>query len=775
MKKALLAFLTAFSIFMLILGVFLIFTGGIWIYYGDFNIQQIPFYMHLHDLVRSGNFYYDWCTDLGGGVIGCYSFYILGSPFFWLTVPFRSEAVPYLIPWINGLKYGVMAMSSYMWLRRHVKTDAGAFMGAMLFTFSGFSGSVLVFNHFHDFVAFFPFWLMLFENMIERGKRIPYIFMTAFMVIINYYFFVGAAVFLVIFFFCRYTGERDGRRFAFVRRLLRALWCSVLGVLLSAWYLIPATYYTMGNSRLSKTLIGYDLVSYNEPSMLLGIVKNTVMLSDISGLNSMFNKEYSRVSGVAAYLPLVSVSCVIAYFLIYKGRHEIGTEWPKRVMIVSLIFAAVPGLNGMFSAFNSEYYARWYYMPILVMALISARILEEFPYDPSFKIPVMRGNIFVAGCIAFFAVCSVLPAHTKEEELTILGALKSPEQLITQFAFSIVMTVAFFLLITFVFPKIEKLWPAVLSVTLAALITAATMMTEGEMLVDMDRKEGFISQGIEGTDKLKLPKSSQWSRIETEQDVFNYPMIWNIPTNTAFISTVPPSIMDFYEGIGLSRKVTSRLDISRMGTRTLMSQRYLLKEKETAIETIGHLEDDADLSKFLLIKESNGFEIYENNYFVPMGFSFDEYVTEEEFNESRGENAVIDRALMKYLVLSEEDAEKYGRYMQHCEEDNIRSVSYQVMATECSKRSESACTEFKPGKKGFTANAHMRSDNLLFFSVPYDDGFTAFVDGKETKIVKADFGFSAVFVEEGDHTVELKYDPFFTLYKKFFDGFLKKD
>ena len=34
-------------------------------------------------------------------------------------------------------------------------------------------------------------------------------------------------------------------------------------------------------------------------------------------------------------------------------------------------------------------------------------------------------------CIAFFAVCSVLPAHTKEEELTILGALKSPEQLIT--------------------------------------------------------------------------------------------------------------------------------------------------------------------------------------------------------------------------------------------------------------------------------------------------------------------------------------------------------
>ncbi|MBP5624764.1 MAG: hypothetical protein J6X36_07840, partial [Lachnospiraceae bacterium] len=70
MKKSFLAFITAFLMFGACVGVSIMFTKGIWIYYGDFNIQQIPFYIHLHDLIRNGNLCYDWSTDLGGSVLG---------------------------------------------------------------------------------------------------------------------------------------------------------------------------------------------------------------------------------------------------------------------------------------------------------------------------------------------------------------------------------------------------------------------------------------------------------------------------------------------------------------------------------------------------------------------------------------------------------------------------------------------------------------------------------------------------------------------------------
>ena len=69
-------------------------------YYGDYNVQQIPFYTVAHRAIRSGNLLYLWNMDFGGSLIGSFSFYLLGSPFFWLTVPFPEEAIGYLMPFL---------------------------------------------------------------------------------------------------------------------------------------------------------------------------------------------------------------------------------------------------------------------------------------------------------------------------------------------------------------------------------------------------------------------------------------------------------------------------------------------------------------------------------------------------------------------------------------------------------------------------------------------------------------------------------------------------
>ena len=40
------------------------------------------------------------------------------------------------------------------------------------------------------------------------------------------------------------------------------------------------------------------------------------------------------------------------------------------------VMALVPVLNAVYSAFNAGYYARWFYMPLLVLASMTARALE---------------------------------------------------------------------------------------------------------------------------------------------------------------------------------------------------------------------------------------------------------------------------------------------------------------------------------------------------------------------------------------------------------------
>lgn len=77
---------------------FLIRDKGLFIYFGDYNMQQVPFYLKIHEAVRNGHFFWDMTTDLGSSIYTSYSFYLLGSPFFWITVPFPKQAVPYLLP-----------------------------------------------------------------------------------------------------------------------------------------------------------------------------------------------------------------------------------------------------------------------------------------------------------------------------------------------------------------------------------------------------------------------------------------------------------------------------------------------------------------------------------------------------------------------------------------------------------------------------------------------------------------------------------------------------
>ena len=89
-EKYLMVFLCAFFGMMVAFLPSMIVNKGIFLYYGDFNSQQMMFYQHANEAVREGATAWDWGTDLGSNFIGSYSFYLLGSPFFWLSTLFSA-------------------------------------------------------------------------------------------------------------------------------------------------------------------------------------------------------------------------------------------------------------------------------------------------------------------------------------------------------------------------------------------------------------------------------------------------------------------------------------------------------------------------------------------------------------------------------------------------------------------------------------------------------------------------------------------------------------
>lgn len=331
-------FLLSFFMAFLCLLPFLIRDGFFFLYYGDYNMQQLPFYTLVHRAVRNGELFLNLTTDLGSSIYSSYSFYLLGSPFFWITIPFPEAA--------------------------------------LLYTFSGFQTMNLVFNHFLDVAVFFPLYLVCLEQLAEEGKRLRFALCTALMAVINYYFFFGEVVFLILYTLIKYTLPLKKQLKVLISILLEGF----TGVLLSGFFFLPSILAVSGNHRVSDVLSGSGLFFYSDWRLYTSLLKNLFLPPDPIQVSSIFSTDQGMLASVSLFLPLFSASGVIAFFFC-KTKQEPAlrrAHFIKLLLILCGIFALIPVLNASFSAFNAAYYTRWFYMPMLIMSAATAIAIENF-------------------------------------------------------------------------------------------------------------------------------------------------------------------------------------------------------------------------------------------------------------------------------------------------------------------------------------------------------------------------------------------------------------
>lgn len=723
---------------------FLIYHGGIFFYYGDYNVQQVPFYILAHRAVREGRFFWNPFIDLGSSMGGSMSFYLWGSPFFWLTIPFGEKMIPYILPFVMSLRYGTAMVTSYAYIKRNTRESFWAVIGSLLYTFSGFQACNIVFQHFHDATAFFPLYLLTFDNAVEKNRTAGFTLMTALMSVINYYFFFGQVVFILLYYIVRYCPSRDPRRIA--GDVIRVLLSGVLGLMMSAFFLVQSVSGLSGNSRLNDYINGYGIFAFEEGVTPLAIIKSLFMVPDIIAKPTLFSGDQVKNSSLAAYLPCFSLTGVIAYMKVFHR------SWKSRMIAVCGVIAFIPLFNSAFSAFNSEYYARWFYMPILIMAAMTARALESVSKTDLIK--AARVTVIITVLIMLSALVPVI----EKGKLKWFSVSSNNDLLVVEIA-ATAAELVILLLLLILLPNVRSMSkyrkPAFLIAAIfCCLLTNLAVLYNGNSLIARTGGVKWRKQMLDS--KPELPDTSSFMRVETDGTSTNYEMVWGYPTIHCFESTVNPSIFNFYRKIGMIRTVESTLPIDRVGARALLSARYYIEN--TLVKPSETLEEKGGLVGYDEYTETDGYRIYENSNYIPMGFTFDSFIRDDEYSSMK-KGEMTDRLLVKDIILTEEQCAKYGKYMQEDQHAQEQAMSDQDFARYCRERADSACEEFRFTLSGFTAEADLPEENLVFFSVPYDPGFTARVDGAEVPVEKVDGGLMAIPVPVGEHSIEMKYLP----------------
>lgn len=718
-------FILAFLIALSILLPYMILDKGLFLFYGDYCVQQVPFYSLAHDAIRSGNVLWNWNTDLGANFVGSYAFYLLGSPFFWLTIPLPSFLIPYMLGPLLALKIATAAVTSYAFIRRFSKTHEFAALGALLYAFSSYSIYNIFFNHFHEPMAFFPLLLIALEELMIHNRKAVFALAVCLNAFVNYIFFVSEVVFLILYFALRLaSGDWKITR----RKFFSLAFESIIGVGISAVLLLPAVMAIINNPRTSTLLSGWNLLLYNWNQRYPDILHSLFFPQDLPSRPNFFPDSNANWSSVAAWLPMFSMTGALSFIIAKRGH------WLKRILCVSFVMAMIPGLNALFVLLNDDYYARWFYMPVLMLCLATVIAFE----DPEIDIkPGLRWTFSVTA--AFALAIGLIP---KVENGTIkLGLEQYPDKFIAYVAIVILGLAALF----FLSRKYGKHTIGFANASTIAL--ALIICIYGNFFIATGKALGwngswFKSTAVEGASKIKLDET-RFYRIDVLNGIDNQGMFWKLPTINAFQSVVPASIMEFYDSIGLQRDVASRPSENFMGLRSFLSVRYVFDSQNNASLT---------MPGWVKYKNELGFTVWKNSNYIPMGFTYDRFVNQKQYRSS----GFKDMLLLKAIVLNNEQIAKYSSILSLYNTADA-DFSDTTLAADCAARRREACSDFKTTNSGFTADINLSKENLVFFSVPYDSGWSATVNGKQSNIEKVNVGFMAVKCGKGGNSIRFTY------------------
>ena len=282
-------------------------------------------------------------------------------------------------------------------------------------------------------------------------------------------------------------------------------------------------------------------------------------------------------------------------------------------------------------------------------------------------------------------------------------------------------------------------------------LTVVNMVSEGytstleRLTLRKDNTQYFgdvYSQDVQDALAWLKEQDPQFYRVEKDFDVGSICMD-SLPQGyrgvSTYNSTVNRNILEFTSVLypdfwfGDKNHYRFRMIKHEHEFADLCGIRYLLSRG-------GEENDPFDKSGYRLLRRFGQIEVYENEDATSLGRFYPDAITRTAFDSYLGENGrqKAQDLILDHLVL---DGPPGG--------DAIRSTA---------KASPTAVTIDAPARDDhLQGTIDAPQDGYVMFAIPYEKGWSIYLDGEEQKIHRANIAFQGISVKKGTHRVELRY------------------
>lgn len=692
-KYGILAFLLSFLVGCLVVLPNTILGKGLFFLGADFNLQQMVFGEVINYSLKDGSYLWTWFNDLGSNFIGTFSFYNLFSPFNVISYLFPATWYPYLCPFLMIIKFGVAGLTSYLFLKRYVKDKKLVLLGSLLYSFSGFQLTNMLF-HFYDSVVLFPLLLYTLDNLVYDNKKGYFALTVSLLAFTNWFMFIGEVVFVVIY----YVIKVICKSYDFdVKKFFLILLEGVLGTLLASVVLIPSLLFTISNPRINNDFTLISSLKYSSLINYIEIFRSFFFPSEVMTPRAYL--DIANYDSIDLYLPFIGSVLAISYA--FKRRKN----WLSILIFTCILFMFVPVLNSSFFLFTTKYYARWFYMPTLVLSLLSIKCIEE-------NISIKTG-VLVSFSSLLVMILSYFVLTYRHPGVEYIHDIKYIVMMISFMVIDLIVLI-------FVYKSKNMLkYLFVFVILFSGIWSNYTIYKYRNNSFEYNKEYYNFMNSYKEIKFDDLVRTNSFSGCYSNQG-----MIFKNGNLLSFNTNMSGSAFEFYNSVDYPRLVSTNIEVDNP-LNNFLSVKYF-------ISCTNEKREDYEL-----YKKTKNYQIYLNDNYKELGFVFNNYISNKEFlSKNTEENYKI---INDMIILNDKQIDRYKELYN--DDVEVRSNTFEFV------------------NNGFNAKIDVSKDTLVLYTVPYDKGWKAFVNKKEVKIEKVDNGLMAVKINKGVNNIKFTYYP----------------
>lgn len=674
-----------------------------------------------------------------------------GDVFFYFLSTWDKANIPYGLAFMEIIKITLIGLVFYHFLKEVKVSNFSSLLFSVLIAFSGFVIVGGCWTYFSTEALYVSIILYGFERWLNHGKiffLVLGITLLAFMqpFLLYVYTLVISAYAIVRYYDVK---EKNGKQFALF--ILKTIGLAALAVFISSYQLFANVLQMIESPRVGGEASFFSKLSDKSifdfaDEVLRFTTTFRAFGSDMIGTGNNFKGWQNYLEAPDFYCGIL---CLVAFpqffgFLTKRQKYFYGT-----ITVLFCLPILFPFFRYAFWAFLGDYFRAFSFVITIFMVMFSARAVSFI--DQKNKI-----NKIVLACTVVFLLFLLYTPATQFK-----GAINTNLRTVVTLLIFVYAGLLMALSQTSAFKNISKLLIIIICVIEVASFSSISVNKRDVITKkQLSQKVGYNDYSVEAIDYLKKTDQSfyrvnkDYSSGPAIHSSINDSKVQGYYGTSSYFSFNQKNYIKFLGDLSVidvkdenSTRWAKGL-IDRPVLFSLASGKYWLsKRTDNAVAGMGY----DSIATFGDVK------VYKNRYALPFGFVYKQTISEDALKKLSPSQK--DFCILRACVIDKEDKAFAAQLPEFNLADTLAPldfVNYEKYTTELKKET---FVVSKFSENHIVGSVTTPEPAILFFSIPFDKGWKATVNGKDVELTMLNCGLTGMMTEKGLNTVELKFVP----------------